>query len=439
MATITSTPVQVPSNGQYTQFTNQQNPFYVEIGANLYQVLFSSQGTSPANKIGIFKRAVTSVGGAWAEQDAAHSPDQGNQSGYGMVSVSGTTITVAYLQTGQVNLVRCTFDTTTGLWGTPSSAFVLPQAVSYFAFVQRSDSVYVVIAATTFRLYYLTSSGTGWSARTEVLPSGGNVLSGVVDTSDNIHFLFNIFVSGAGVSVIYLRLSSTYVLVNPLMAVANSVSFAGGGLPAIMIWGTKLVITYFPTSGPGAGTARALIGSPLPNLTNADFTDVLIYTPSGLSEHVSYLQPAIGTGSILTVFFVDTNFTIGINQIMQAIFNGLAWSVSIFYDAITNPALNALAGSTSAQRVQTAQGIQLTAGWTVATSVVIEDAANPPATFVSAEFLEASVSPPVPPSPPPPSGPGTITCQITILPAGDTKTLRYQIPQRRWFSHDYND
>src|SRR5690348_3650638 len=193
MPTITSTPVQVPSNGQYLQFTNQTNPFYVEIGSNLYQVLFSGQGTSPANKIGIFKRAAASVGGPWTEKDAANSPDQGLQSGYGVVSINGTVITICYLQTNQFALRICQFDTATDTYEAPGPVFNLANPISRFAFVERSDSTFVVVAASVFRTFYLTYSGGAWGSATEniISLSGGLVLGGVIDSSDRIHLLWN--------------------------------------------------------------------------------------------------------------------------------------------------------------------------------------------------------------------------------------------------------
>lgn len=441
MPTINTTPVQVPSDGKSVQLSTQSAPFYVEIGSSLYQVLFSAQGTSPARTIGIFKRATASVGGPWTEMDAAGSPDQGNQSGYGVVSIKGTVITVAYLQVGQLNLRFAAYDTATDTWGSPSAIVVLPQSVFRFVFVQRSDNTYVVIAATTFRTYYLTNTAGVWSARTEILPSGGNIVAGVIDSADRIHYLFNIQTSGVGNGIEYRNLSPTFVLSSP-QPIANTISPTDGGWPSIALWGAAhIAIGYTPTSGIGVGTVRVFVGTPL---AAPLLVDTLVYTPAGVSERVAYVETAEGTDGSLNAFFVDTNFTLPVNQIMQAVFDGAsAWSTSIFYDAIANPPINGATpvGST-AQVIRTLQGVQLaTQGWTVATAMVTDDTANPPAQFNTGEFLEAASAPPEPP----PSS-DEITCQIIITgpPPGPgvgkvQHTLRYQIPQRRWFPHQYND
>lgn len=434
MPTIASTPVQIPPDGKWTQFTNQKNPFYVEIGSSLYTVLFSAQGTSPAAKIGVFRRAAADVGGAWAEQDASHSPAQGSQSGIGCVSVKGTVISVAYLQTGATVLAICTYDTATDTWGTASATFTLPQAVSRFAFVQRSDNVYVVLAATIFRIYYVTYSGT-WGTRTDLLPSGGNVVDAVIDSTDQTHVLLNIQVSGGGNGITYWRLSPAYSL-GGVWPVANSILPMEGGWPSLILADSNTVaIAYIPTSGPGVNTARVLFGTPL---SAPVFTDSQVYSPAA-GETMRFIELAVGTGGDLNVFLVTANPTLPTNQVIQGVWDGSAWSASIFYDAIANPPIDGAASQT----IRTLQGIQLSGGWSVVTSLTINDMPNPPATFISAEMLESGS--PAPP-PPPPTGPGIITCQIIIVgppppPHGEgtPKTLRYQIPQRRWFPHTYND
>ncbi len=442
MATINTTPVQVPSNGRYNQLSNQENPFYVEIGSNLYQVLFSAQGPTLTRAVGIFKRASAAVGTAWVEKDAANSPDQGNQSGVGCVSVNGTVITIAYTIYGTAQLRLCSFDTATDTWGTPGDTVVLPDPLSvplfHFAFVQRSDDTFVIVAAAQFYLYYLTNIAGVWSAATSILATGGIVCGGVIDATDTIHLVVSTSPLG---QIDYRRLSSSYVLGSP--TAISVMNLREGTFPYIIIWGgDTIVIGHLPTTFGLPYTVNMAMGTPL---AAPVFTDTTVFSQNlsaGFSERTLFPVPVEGADDgLLYCFFVDTNFTIGINQIMQGAWDGSDWSVSIYYSPVLNPPVNGVSGTSSAQVIRGLQGIQLTQGWTVATALTINDPANPPATVSSGEFLEPASAPP----PEPPPAPGTISCQIVIgpppgpSPAGPPKTLRYQIPQRRWFPHQYND
>ncbi len=212
MPTINTTPVQVPSNGRYNQYQNQDNPFYVKVGTSLYQVLFSAQGPSVPRAVGIFKRTANAVGTAWTEKDAANSPDQGNQAGIGCVSVNGTVITIAYILFASTALRLCSFDTSTDTWGTPGDTTTLPDFLAtpsfHFCFVQRSDDTFVVVAAAQFYTYYLTNIAGVWGTATSVLPIGGVVCCGVIDSTDTIH----IAISTTLGQIDYRQLSSGYVL-----------------------------------------------------------------------------------------------------------------------------------------------------------------------------------------------------------------------------------
>ncbi len=441
MPTINTTPVQVPSNGRYNQFSNQENPFYVAVGTDLYQILFSAQGPMITRSVGIFKRASAAVGGSWVEQDAANSPDQGNQSGIGCISVKGTVITIAYL-TVAVTVRLCTYDTATDTWGTPGNTVTLPDFIAvpsfHFAFVQRSDDTYVIVACAQFYTYYLTNIAGVWGTATSVLPIGGVVCCGVIDSTDTIHLALTTTLG----QVDYRQLSSSYVLGSP--TTISQMNLREGSFPYIVLWGADtVVIGHLPITGANAFTVSMAIGTPL---AAPVFTDTVVYRQNpaaGFLEHTLFPVPIEGASDgLLYCFFVDANFSIGVNQIMQGAWNGSAWSVSIYYSAVANPPINGVAGTSSAQVLRSLQGVQLTQGWTVATAMTINDPANPPARISSGEFLEPSV--PAPPEPPP-DVPGTISCQIVIGgppgpgPAGPPRTLRYQIPQRRWFPHTYND
>ncbi len=442
MATITTTPVQVPSNGRYNQFSNQDNPFYVNVGTDLYQVLFSAQGPSVPRAAGIFKRTANAVGTAWIEKDAANSPDQGNQAGIGCVSVNGTVITIAYVLFASTALRLCSFDTSTDTWGSPGDTTVLPDFIAvpsfHFCFVQRSDDTFVIVAAAQFYTYYLTNIAGVWSAAISVLPIGGIVCCGVIDATDTIH----IAISTTLGQVDYRQLSSAYVLGSP--TTISEMNLREGSFPYMIIWGgDTIVIGHLPLTFGTPFRVNMTMGTPL---AAPVFTDSTVYfqnPAAGFSEKTLFPVPVEGASDgLLYCFFVDTNFSIGVNQIMQGAWDGSAWSVSIYYTPVANPPINGVAGTSSAQVIRSLQGVQLTQGWTVATAMTINDPANPPARVSSGEFLEPSV--PAPPEPPP-DVPGSISCQIVIGgppgpgPAGPPRTLRYQIPQRRWFPHQYND
>lgn len=442
MPTITSTPVQV-GDGHWIQFKNQQNPFYVEVGSNLYQVLFTGTGISPSatttNRLGIFKRVAASVGGAWTEQDSSNTPDPGMQSGYGVVSVKGTVISICYLMVYQFDLKIVTYDTATDTWGMAGADYRLAYPLFRFAFVQRSDDIYVVVAGSPFRLYYLTYSAGAWSTQNDLLLEGGNVADGVIDASDRIHIVFNP-TQTLPVGIVYYQISATYVISATPFVVTVGLFQTSPGLPSIALWGSDtVVIGFVPYDNPDAFSVNVYMGTPL---SAPVFTRSVVYDPTGVggfSEKVNTVRFATGLDSSLNCFFIDTDNLPGpAMKILQGIWDGSAWSVSIFYDAIANPPVNSI--TATKQLLLSVDAIELSGGWSVATSAVINDVANPPSGSRSAEFLEANS-----PAPPPP-GPGTITCQIIITGppppphgVGTPKTLRYQIPQRRWFPHTYND
>ncbi len=358
------------------------------------------------------------------------------------MSVNGTVITIAYILFASTALRLCNFDTSTDTWSAPGDTTILPDWPATanfpirFCFVQRSDDTFVIVAAAQFFTYYLTNTAGVWGTATSILPIGGIVCGGVIDTSDRIHLLVTLFTSLGQID--YRQLSSTYVLGGP--TTISEMLISGGRSPSIILWsGTTLAIGHLPVTGTGAFTVRVAIGTPLDAPVFAD-TEVYIVNPA--QERAAYVQVTEGSDASLNVFFTNVNIIAATNQIKQGLWNGSAWSVSIYYDAVANPPINGVPGTSSGQVIQSLQGVQLTQGWTVATAMTINDPANPPARVSSGEFLEPAVAPP---PEPPPDVPGTISCQIVIGgppgpgPAGPPRTLRYQIPQRRWFPHTYND
>jgi hypothetical protein len=257
------------------------------------------------------------------------------------------------------------------------------------------------------------------------------MVQGVIDSSNNIWFLFNSFGSTVGL----YKLSATYALTGSFTTV--QVNFFGppyfySGYPSIILWNSTSLALAWRTIP--AGEIHVKVITPL---TAPVVTEYTVYLPA-ISERVTFYQLAAGTDGSLNLFFISANPTIPSNQILQCLFDGAsAWSTSIFYDAISNPPMNGVVPANDPSQVmQTLQAIDL-AAWTATTAMITQDISSPPATFYTAEFLEADAGP---------TPPGTISCQIIITPPGppgpgqvSPKALRYQIPQRRWFPHTYND
>lgn len=428
-AGTTNAPVQVSSDAQYRPFTPGIGPYEFKVGTNLYQVLVSAQGGSPEGKVGMFKRAIANVGGAWAEMNAAGSPDQGNQSGYGkaVLSVSGTIITVAYLVTGQLNLKLCSFNTMTDSWGSPTAAVTVESALGTFAFGQQPSGQYVIVAGGINHLYYITNLGGVWSAIQNIfLNPRTTVYDGFVDSTGATHFVAQLVPPGAE----YRRLSPTFVIGSP-QGVLQSITLTSSGWPSVVPWGsTGIAIGYLDQGGMTPLSAEVQTGAPLgaPILSGP----YVIHTPTG-SETVSWVRPVTAAdGTSLSVFYVDIDYTLPMDQVSQSNFNGTTWSAPTkFYDAVANPPTGGTTPASS-QFIQAIQAMQLSPqGWTVAAAMQI--GTSP--VYSTGEFLElgATVQNVVciltntfNPSPPPP-------------PTGGIHTLRYEIPQQRWFPHKYLD
>jgi len=367
MPVITSTPVQVaPPPGSFRQFASEVNPFLFKVGTSLYQVLVSAQGTGPAllRVLGIFKS--TDNGNTWTEMDSANSPDQGNQSGYGVSLISGGVITSAYLKTGQTVMLRCDFDTATDRWGTPSSAITVPFTLTTFCFLRRSDGTLVVVAGSNAHIYYFTSSGAGWSGITNLLGSGGQVFIGVIDSTDTIHLLLNT----SAFSLSYRQVSAAFAL-GSATTIATSIPFTEGGHPSITLWGPDSVaIGYTGNSGADNKKAIVKIGTPL---SAPVFTRYVIATATGpfLNENFTFITVEVGNAGDLNLFYVDLDLDQPIDQIMQSTFDGAStWSAPIiFYDAIADPPPNDVPDPNH-QFLHTIDAVQLADGsWVIATTL----------------------------------------------------------------------
>jgi hypothetical protein len=342
-----------------------------------------------ANRLGMFKRATASVGGAWAEMDSTHAPT--SQSGYGHALKSSTTIAVCYLPTGNTTAKIVEFDTGTDLWGTPTAALTLLSSLSTFAFVRRSDNTYVLVAGRASVVYYATNTAGTWSGTTILLTlaSGIVVMGGVIDSSDRIWVLLNTASSTVGL----YSISSSYVLSSAITTA--SVLFPGLPYPyiyypQISLWSTDAVAIAYNTAVTvgGAGVIRVKIATPLsaPVVTSYD-----VYTVPSSSER-DFLMRTVDDGSgNLSLFFIHTDT--GVNQVMQSDFDGVSvWPApSVFYDAFTDPPPFGL----SPYDFSALQPKKIGGGWAAAVTMLTNGPTN------TGEFIE-SVTPT-----------GVVVCTIT--------------------------
>lgn len=372
-----SAPVQV-GTAQYRPPVTGQGPYYFEIGSNLYQVLVSAQGGSPAGLIGVFKRAASDIGGTWTLMNASGSPDQGNQSGYFKATLdpSGTVIHVAYLTVGQVNVRIASYNTSTDTWGPPTVPLSVPSTLTTFAFVQRTDLTFVLVGGSISTFYYATNIGGIWGPVTAIAPHATTVLDGVIDSANTIHVLFNSPTFGCA----YQKINASLAIIFPLAPVANAISLTPGGYPSILLWNGYIVIGVVDTAGANPGAAQVLLGSPI---SAPVFGGTVIQTAG--SDTLSYVRPVIGSDGSLNVFYVDTNYSTPKVQISQATLStSLVWSAPVrFYDALGNPPVNP-ATPASAQAINALDPIPLTPqGWTIATAL---NTVTP--TYSTGEFIE---------------------------------------------------
>jgi hypothetical protein len=396
-------PIQVAPVATYRQLLSG-NPSYFEVGTDLYQLLYS--GTA----IGMFKRAVSDVGGTWIEQDAGGSPGRGIQTGIGSASLNGTIIAVCYLTTSgsipNAFLTICEYDTATDTWGTPTAPIILPSAMQQFVFVQRSDLTYVVVGCYALRIYAITNTSGVWSSINYIRNPGGLILNqGWIDASDNIWFRMQpeefIFDFTSNSSPL-CRVSSSYVFsqfptsaqifagvtAGAVRALLSPSPYSYSHFPATILWGgTTIATAYFAPDN----NLHVLIGTTLA----VPGTDYTVYTPAA-GEQISYYYLAEGLDGSLNLFFVRST-SAPLNRVVQSVFDGVsAWSApTTFYDAIVNPPQNGIAAAN--QVISSINAIELAAGWTAAP--ILETLQ--PSKVLTGEFLE-SVTPT-----------GDVVCTIT--------------------------
>ncbi len=434
MPVVTDTPIQLSTIPPFRQAggTNfgELNPFEFKVGSSLYWLAAQVQtNTTALQRIGMFKRAVSDVQGAWATQpnglDAANAPDTGSQSGRLQVfddTANSGKIAVLYLKSDLTSLKIVEFDTATDTWGTATTAVTVQNLTQKWGFTRRSDGTYVVIGTRTGHLYYILNSGGVWGSITDTsLAATATVLAGdLIDASDNSYVLLN----ETGFAMSIRHFSSANVLSTGVTITGTRSNF--GGRSCMCFYGaTGIAVGWVPSGGPNAGDAVVSIA---PTATAPVFTDYNVYHTTGPfnNETASYITPVLGMdGATLNVFFVALDHDVPEDQVMQSAFDGVsAWSAAtVFYDEITNPPVNGLTppGSVS-QFVHTLQAIELPQGWTVATAMETVSQGipegPPPTNWCSGEFLEPPAPPvegcptiyvlrqpqPDAPAPPPPPG-----------------------------------
>jgi len=440
MPTVTSTPVQISTDPPYRQAggTNfgELNPFFFKVGTDFYMLLAEVQSTT-AKRIGMFKRAISNIGGGWSSQpdglDSANAPDSGSQSGRLQVFDDTATtgkIAVLYLLDDLTSLKICEFDTATDTWGTPTAAVTVANVSNKFGFTRRSDSVYVVIGTRTGHLYYiLNTTGTWGSIIDTSLAATANVVAGgLIDASDNSFVLLN--ETGSAMSLRHLdsgnTLSSSVVITTTRATAAHRPAFTFFGA-------TGIAVGWVTSSGAAPG-----IVSIAPIATAPVFTNYTIYTPSGpfLNETVSYMTPVVALdGVTLNVFFVDLDHDQPIDQVMQSTFDGVStWSApAIYYDEIANPPVNGVTPpGANAQFIHTLNPIEVAQGWVTPTAMETANQGTPegppPTNWCTGLFLESSSTNPTrtlyawPPillgSPTPPPGTFSAGCPSPIYVVG---------------------
>lgn len=400
MPTVTDPPVQVSaSDPEYRQSRQETNPFYFEIGSNLYQVLVAAQGSQ--RKLGIFKRATSSLQGAWTVQDAANSPDATHQLGYLYPILNGTTIYVFYILTSDNLFHMCTFDTLTDTWGAPTSGASFAGASGVFnrnfTAYQQSGGDFVVVFATSTNLYYATLSSGVWSAITNIFSGTVSKLySGVVDGADNFWFLM--VTTG---TTLELRTINASFALSSAQNLTTTLNFTAARPSIVFSDSNSIAVGYILTGG----DFRVTIGTPL---SAPVYTEKVVATPSAGTVAFSYATLAVGTGGDLNAFWVSLDYTVVpiIDQLNQSVFSGTAWgAASVYYDETANPPPNSETDPTL-QFIHTAQAIQLSQGWTVATTMETEFFSPSHQFWCTGFFLEP------PSTPPPPTGP-TPACPVT--------------------------
>ncbi len=357
-------PIQVsPDDAQFRQSASEINPYYFEIGTQLYQVLVASQGEA---KIGVFKRAKSSIEGAWAEEDSASSPDNAAQSGYLNVVKNGTKLAILYLLDDFVSLKIVEFDTATDTYGSPTSALTIPTSNGTFAFVLKG-SMYVVIgsgpATLSANTYVVTNTGGTWSSITNIIAAPAITLYGaLLDVFGMLRFFGN----RVSQHLDMWTLDNSLALVSFIPhTFTNNLDFSKGRPSMVQISSTSYAVGFFTTLALHPFTAIVVTNTN----TSPIYTPNSVYVqPSiGDPEEGSYATLALGLGGNLTAFFVRRNITSipVIDEVDRSTISAGTWSAyATYYDAVANPPAGG--ASDTSQIIRALQPIQFGSGWSLA-------------------------------------------------------------------------
>ncbi len=381
------------------------NKSYFQIGTDLYEVLCSG------SQLGVFKRAASSAGGTWAEQDAAHAPT--SQSGYFFAVVNGTKIGILQVLTGLGSMKLVEFNTTTNQYGTPSSTLSVPVGSGNFGFTIKA-STYVAIGSGSVNTYYVTNTGGTWSAVNNIIAAPPvTVYAAFADPLNNIRFFGN----RVSAHLDMWLLDSSFTLSVTVHNFTNNLDFTKGSPSIVTISATSYAVGYITT----------LFGHPftVTVVTNINvspvYTPANVYSQPSTDEEVSLGTLVLDSGGNLTALFVRRNIVSSpvVNEIDRSTIGGGIWpAYTTVYDAVANPPAHGV--SDVAQIIGALDPIDLTAGWTAGTTLTTLQ----PASTLTGEFVE-NVTPTsavacfitntfVGPTPPPPPPPATGTCR-TIL------------------------
>ncbi len=374
-------PIQVSSDAQFRQSASEINPYYLEVGTDLYQVLVASQGEA---KIGVFKRAKSDIEGTWADQpdglDDANSPDNTAQSGYLNVVKNGTKLAILYLLDDFVSLKIVEFETDTDTYGSPTSALTIPTSAGSFCFFLRG-STYTVIGAGT-DTYAVTNTGGTWSSITTLFGApAANLYGGALSVFGNFYFIY-VQVSA------HLELAS----LSPSLGFAHihtitnnlEIFFNPAARPTLVFSASDtLQIGYINTFG-----GEGFVVTTVTNVhTSPGFTNSSPTGATSVDEHLSYATVVLGLGGSLTAFYVRRNIVSMpvVNQVERSSFSAGAWSTPIvYYDAVADPP----AGGTvdTSQVIRALQPIQFGSGWSLALTMNTFD---DPDTFQTGFYIDA--------------------------------------------------
>ncbi len=369
------TPIQVSSDPQFRDSASEINPDLFTVGSNLYRVLVASQGEA---KIGVFKRAVSDVNGAWVEKDSANSPDNTTQSGYFNAVLNGTKVAILYLKSDTVSLKIVEFETATDTYGSPTAALTISASAGTFCFFLRG-AVYTVIGSGGANTYAVTNTGGTWSSITNLFGAPITILyGGVLNAFGKYFFIYNqvsfhLEFASLDASLVYTHL---HTFTNNLRSITETNSI-------VSLSTTSLAVGFISTAPGGIAFGVTIVGG-------LDTTPGYANTPGvyaqGVTETIGYPTLALGLGGTLNAFYVrkDVTTTPVVNEIDRSVYSGSAFfPVAALYDAVAFPPAGGV--SDTSQVIRAIQPVAFGSGWELALTL---NTFVDPDTFQTGFFLD---------------------------------------------------